>query len=60
MARSKFPIVSWPIHSAPRRFHWMELVAAVIVVAGAYGLSVASTPAEKTPQEAAASQSVTR
>ena len=60
MAPPKFPIVSRPIHSPPKRFPWMEMVAALIAVGGAYALSVASTPAERAPQEAAASQSVTR
>jgi hypothetical protein len=60
MARPKFPIVGRPIHSPPERFHWMEIVAVLIAIGGAYALSVASTPAEKAPQEVAASQSVTR
>jgi hypothetical protein len=59
MARPKSPITSRPIHSPPKRFHWMEIVAAVIAIGGAYALSVASTP-EKAPQEAAATRSVTR
>ncbi len=44
----------------PFRFSWMEIAAAVIIVAGAYGLSVMSTPPEKTPQQASAAQTVTR
>ena len=44
MAQPKFPIISRPIHSAPARFPWMGIAAALIILSGAYALSVASTP----------------
>jgi hypothetical protein len=58
MARPKFPIVSRPIHSAPARFPWMGIAAALIIVSGAYALSVASTP-RTVPEETATLQTVT-
>ena len=41
MARPKFPIVSRPIQSAPRRFPWMEIAIALLIATGAYALSLA-------------------
>jgi hypothetical protein len=59
MAHPKFPIVSRPIHSAPARFPWMGIAAALIILGGAYVLSVASTP-PTAPEETATLQTLTR
>jgi hypothetical protein len=58
MAHPKFPIVSRPIHSAPARFPWMGIASALIILGGAYALSVASTP-PTTPDETATLPTVT-
>jgi hypothetical protein len=58
MARTKFPIISRPIHSAPARFPWMGIAAALIILIGAFTLSVASTP-PTTPDETATLPTVT-
>jgi hypothetical protein len=59
MARLKFPIVSRPVHSAPARFPWMGIAAALIILSGAYALSVASTAPATAPEETATLQTVT-
>jgi len=58
MAHPKFPIISRPIHSAPARFPWMGIAAALIILIGAFALSIASTP-PTTPDETATLQTVT-
>ena len=60
MAHPKFPIVSRPIHSAPARFPWMGIAAALIILSGAYALVVASTPPATAPEETATLQTLTR
>ena len=60
MARTRFPIVSRPIHSAPARCPWTGVAAALIILSGAYALFVVSTSPATAPDETATLQTLTR
>jgi hypothetical protein len=53
MARPRFLILSRPIQSAPTRFPWMGIAAALMILLGACVFSFASTPLEGTQQTVA-------